>query len=236
MNLSSLQTEISRKLNDTAMDRWVAGTLLDRINHIQRDIVIRTKCLRDVGLDSVVAGTNEYALPTGYLDMLRVLVNGKEVGGVEKHELDMLAAGDWSLINGTPQQYYIDVDPDNSKIGLFPNPVAGDAGTNNLKMYYVRAPTDLSASTDIPFNIGTATTSNLLVAHHMTIVYGAAAMCLEDNIADPSSKLKRDEFMMEYERGLAKINDIFDNPSDQKMHMMGGRYWGGKSGEVLWTE
>ncbi len=236
MNLSSLQQEIARKLNDTNNDRWTAAILTDRINHIIRDVVVRTKCLRDVGLDSIVAGTAEYAAPTGYMDMIRVLVNGKDLTYKDKNELDLLTSEDWTGTNGTPQFYYLDVDPDNSKVGLYPNPQSGDVGTNNLKMYYVRAPVDLSGATDIPFNIGTATTSNLLVPHHYTIVYGAAAMCLEDNLIDPSTKAKRDEFQMEYERGLAKISDIFNNPSDRQMHMMGGRYWNTNTGKIPWTE
>lgn len=236
MTLTGLQTEIARKLNDTDNARWTTAILLDRINHIIRDIVLRTKCLRDVGQSSIVSGTAEYALPTGYLDMIAVTLNGIDLQYRDKNELNLLSNSDWTTLNGTPKSYYVDIDPDNSKIGMFPNPQAGDVGTNNLKMYYVRAPVDLSAATDIPFNIGTATTSNLLVAHHYTIVYGATAMCLEDNIVDPSTKIKHDQFMMEYERGLAKIADIFNNPSDRMMTMAGGRFWKTNTGKVPWTE
>ena len=94
MNLSSLQTEISRKLNDTSNDRWSTTILTSRINLIIRDIVLRTKCLRETGTDSIIANQQEYALPSGYVDMIRVTLDGKELTYVDKKELDMEAGID----------------------------------------------------------------------------------------------------------------------------------------------
>ena len=234
MNLSSLQTEISRKLGDISQDRWNATILTARINHIIRDIVLRTKCLRETGTDSVVAGTQEYALPSGYIDMIRVTLDGEELVYVDKKELDMESGIDWTTKSGTPTRYYIDIDPDNSRVGLVPNPDA--SGSSNLKYFFVKNPTDLSGSTDIPFNNDTVTTSNLLVPHHMTIVYGAAAMCLEDSISDPGTIAKLNEYLSKYEEGIRKIYDIFNNPTDRLWTMKGGRNWGQSAVRLIWNE
>lgn len=120
-----------------------------------------------------MSGTAEYALPTDLLDVMRVAHNGLKIEGVSQYELDVLYNSDWTDDTGTPAKYYIDLDPNNKKIHLFPIPTAGDAGTNNLVIEYLKIPPTLTNDSSVPFDSHT-----LLAPYHDAISYGAASSLL----------------------------------------------------------
>lgn len=112
-------------------------------------------------------------MPTDILDVIRVAHNGKKLERTSEYDLDVRLNQDWSDDEGTPALYYVDLDPNNKKIVLYPIPQTADAGTDNLVMEYVKLPPLLASDSSVPLDSHT-----LLAAYHDAIAYGAAASLL----------------------------------------------------------
>jgi len=219
MNLGTIKTFMGRLLSDTRSTRWTAAIKLDAINRAQDRFVLDTRCLKDVKLDSAVADTYEYDLPTDILHIERVVHKGLELIRKSKNYIDSQSSSDWSDDIGTPKYYYADLDPDNKYIRVYPIPQAGDAGANNIEIDYIKDPADLSADSDTPLN-----SHSLLAIYHPAIAYKAAYELLGMSVSAQNIE-KMNRFDYEYNKLVDHcINTWKDNEESTPLRMAGGRY------------
>lgn len=218
MNSGELNTFTGRLIGDPKATRWTATKKKDAHNRAQIEFVLDTECLVDSSTDSIVSGTYEYSLPSTLLLMKRVTVNGLDLRRRSRGFIDSYTADDWSDDTGTPKYYYVDADPDNKKIRLYPIPQDADAGTNNLVMEFIKIPTELDATSDIPLGGHT-----LLVPYHKALCYKAAAELLSTEIT-PANLEKIKYYESEYYKTVDRCIGIWRaNTQDMPMRMRGGR-------------
>lgn len=215
-----LVTQIGLLLNDPSNTRFTAAEKQTKIQAAQEKFVADTRCLKDVSNVSVVADTASYDLPTDVMDIERVALSGIELRRISKFELDRLTGANWSADDGTPGYYYVDLDPNNKKIYLYPVPQSGDAGTDNLVIEYVKIPPTLSTGTSVPLDAHT-----LLTPYHMALAYKAAYDLL---VADPTQEnlLRASAFLKEYTKLVDDCVNLFRHmEEDAPLRMGGGRYF-----------
>lgn len=154
-------------------------------------------------------GTSEYSLPSDIFAVLRVAHKGIKIESVSAYELDVLHNEDWTDDEGTPTKYYVDLDPNNKKLRLFPIPQAGDAGAN-LTLEYIKIPPALSADASVPLDGHT-----LLTPYHDAIAYGAA-MSLLNILPDQASIVMIGQYEKEYVRLVDKCIEFFRGMGEQR--------------------
>lgn len=151
---------------------------------------------------TVVDGTSEYSLPTDIMDVLRVAHKGIKIESLSAYELDLRLNQDWTDDIGTPTNYYVDLDPNNKKLRLFPIPQAADAGAN-LTVEYLKIPPTLSADASVPFDGHT-----LLIPYHDAIAYWAAASLLMVRPDQPALVMSGN-YMNKYQGYVDKCIEAF---------------------------
>lgn len=223
MNLSDLQTFAAELCTDREFQRYSAASHTQVLNHAQEEWNLEAAILKDTVTLTTVDGTRSYALSglTGTpIRFDRVTHKGIELSRRDKAWFDLYASDDWSDDIGTPKQYYIDVsDPDNQNIFLYPIPQSADAGAN-LIVEYVKSPTALSGSTDIPFNSNT-----LMYPYHHGLAYRGAAFLL---LRDPSQEnmIKGSGYLKTSNAILTKVIEVFKSAEKEEPYRLrGGRYW-----------
>jgi hypothetical protein len=188
---ATLTTLTSLLIGDPANSQFSTTQVQDKIQEAQERFVLDTRVLTDNATDSIVDGTSEYNLPSDVLDIKRLAVNGIELDRVSRFQIDLEKAGNWSADAGTPQKFYVDLDPNNKKLRLYPIPQAGDVGTNNIAIEYIKLPPTLSADASVPLDGHT-----LLIAYQNALAYWAAKELLtinpsQENIARFSAYQKK---------------------------------------------
>ena len=197
-------------IGDPSDQRFTAAQKQAEIEKAQEAFVLDTRCLKDVASSSIVAGTYEYNLPSDIFIPLRVAHEGIKLESISAYELDLLFNSDWTDDEGTPTRYFIDLDPNNKKIRLFPIPQAGDVGTNNLTLEYVKIPPTLSADASVPLDGHT-----LLTPYHDAIAYLAAASLL--NIQpDQQALVMIGQYEKKYMALVDKCIEMFRGMGEQR--------------------
>jgi len=230
MNLSSLQSEIGRLLNDPSNSRWIASVLTERINDAQKVIQGFTKALKTIETLTPTANQSAVTLDSDTMDIYRVVVtrsNGDQwpLTGMSREDLDYTYPDwlNWSA--GEPKTWWYNAAA--QTINLVPKPDASNAITNGLQVWEIRSPADLVNSTDIPFD-----SNNQLVPYHDAIVNYVVAKCWQDD-GTPEA-LSKSKFHMsgsmqkpgEFELEIQRILGEFDNPqvpTHIKYRKQGGR-------------
>lgn len=218
-----LVTRVGLLVEDPSNVRWDSTTKISLLNQWQDRFVLDTRALTDVASSSVVAGTQEYDLPSDILSTVRVVLNGIELRQTGKVDIDDNTNSDWTQTTGQPHSYYIDLDPDNLKIGLYPVPTAAEAGSSNLKIEYTKQPTALSASSSVPFNSHT-----LLGLYGEALAYGCAYQLL---LTDPTPEnlARAARYLSEYGVYVAKaINNFRAMRQRKPLRLRGGRFFRGR--------
>lgn len=190
-------------IGDPNNGRFTAEQLQSEIQRWQEQFVLDTKCLIDVAQSSIIADTASYDLPTDILDIVRVAHNGIKLERTSEYDLDVRLNQDWSDDEGTPKLYYVDLDPNNKKIVLYPIPQTADVGTNNLVMEYIKLPPALSSDSSVPLDSHT-----LLAAYHDAIAYGAAASLL-NILPDQQSLIMIGRYEKKYNEAVEKCISTF---------------------------
>lgn len=215
---ANLVTRVGLLIDDPANQRFTAAQVQDELNKAQEQFVLDTECLKDVASTiTVVDGTAEYSLPTDILRVFRVAHKGLKLESISKYELDLLYDSDWSDDEGTPKRYYVDLDPDNKKIHLYPIPQSGDAGAN-LIIEYLKFPAAMTSDSDTPFGAHT-----LLAPYNDAVAYYAARNLL---IINPSQEtlLKASAFEKEYRNLVTECINKFRSMGEQRpMNLYRGR-------------
>lgn len=218
---SSLVSLVNLLVDDVSQQRFTAAQVQAKIQEAQERFVLDTRALRDILSDSTVASQQEYSLPTDILDPIRLSVDGVEMTRISKADLDFLF-GDarWDQTIGTPSHYYVDLDPNNKKFGLYPIPAS--AGSSNIAMEYVKLPPALSGDSDVPLDSHT-----LLAPYHNALAYWAAAELL---VINPSqeSLAKMGAFKKRYDDETSHCIELFKHMEmPQQWRFRGGRYYKG---------
>jgi hypothetical protein len=153
------------------------------------------------------------------LDVRRLAHRGIRLRRVSKFDLDTLFKSDWSDDTGTPEAYFVDLDPNNKKYRLYPIPQAADAGAY-LSVEYIKIPPALTNDTDVPLDSHT-----LLGPYHMALAYWSAAELLKQN-PNEARIAKINLFEREYQKLVTHCEETFKAMGEsQPMRMRGGRYF-----------
>jgi hypothetical protein len=177
----NLVARIGDLIGDPSNVQWTAAQKQAKIDEWQEQFVLDTRALKDVQTTPIVSGTYEYDLPSDVMDILRVSHNGLKLERVSAYDLDVLYDANWADDTGTPTKYFVDLDPDNKKIRVYPIPQSEDA-SYSLIIEYVKMPPALADDTSVPWNSHT-----LMTPYHMAIAYGVAADLLRPRLlADPN--------------------------------------------------
>lgn len=194
---ATLTTLVGLLIDDPSNDAFTTTQVQDKIQEAQERFVLDTRTLRDSVTDTVVANQQEYALPSDVLDVIRASHKGVEIRRISKADLDFSFSDRWDQTTGTPKYFYVDLDPNNKKYGLYPIPLADDAGAN-LAIEYVKLPPTLSSDSSVPLDGHT-----LLAAYHNSLAYWAAKELL---MIRPS------------EENLVRIKQYTDRYTDEISH------------------
>jgi hypothetical protein len=218
MNLSELQAEIGRQLNDPSNQRWAADVLTIRINLAQTIVQGYTNAVKTRESLTPVASTEEVQLDTDTMDIIRVdIMNSsgewKKLNGILRDQLDFEDPNWQQRDDGEPLTYWW--DGTSQIIHLVPAPTSDWAQTNGLRVWEVQKPADLASASDIPFGSNSA-----MIPYHLAVVHWVVAQCFLDD-ATPESIAKARahrsgllERPGEFETQIKRITSKFDAPED----------------------
>lgn len=200
--LSTLNTEIRLRIRDTSSNtsrqRYTDTQITNIINESQRDIINNTWAIEKISTFTTVIGTTYYAYPSDLIVPSRVTANSISIPEVSLITLDSLYENaNWQTVTGIPRYYFIDRAQTN-KIGIFPFPSVVTS-TQSINMHYYAFPTDLSGSSDVPFD----SLSYLYPYHDLIIFYSCYRIFLIEGETD-----KLTAYRGEYEARLKLMNDL----------------------------
>lgn len=216
MNLSSLQAECGRLLNDPNNQRWTTDVLTIRINLAQTEIEGYTSAVKTSETLTPVVGVSALSINAdtmGIVRASRTKATGEVVPfeGMSREELDFQYPNWKQIGNGEPITWFYDAT--NQTINLVPAVDAPNAITNGITVWEARKPADLVNSTDIPFD-----SNNQMIPYHIAIVHWVVAQCWMDDGTPEAlgkSKFHKSGNMLkpgEYENQLGRIMAEFDVP------------------------
>ena len=177
MTLDDLRTQLRIIVKDVNSERWTDTQLTDIINIAQQNVMALTWNV--CGSTSIVTaiGQREYALPLNVYAIQRVTLDNKLITEISIPKLDEDNNWEDSTTEATPTQYYtkryFTPSETNWIMGFDPIP----SSTQTAKIYFNQIPTDMSDSTDIPFE----GEYKLTPYHSILILYSAYWINLIDN-------------------------------------------------------
>lgn len=226
MTLTELQTLVGSLTNDPNHDRYSLTDINTELDNTQGTWNQEIKLIKETTTITVVDGTRRYliSLITGTpLSFPRVTQKGLDLQKRSKAYFDLYST-DWTADIGTPREFCIEAtDPSNLYITLHPTPQSGDAGAY-LVVEAVIAHTTMSASTDVPFMLGTSS-NYLLRPFDFYLAYSASSRLLA---RDPSAtnQAKAAEYLKISSAGKDNIIQVFKAlEAEEPKRMSGGRYW-----------
>lgn len=225
MTLSDLQTLIGALCNDPSHDRYSTSDIGTELDNTMDRWNLEAKILKQTTTITIVDGTRQYALSLitqTPLAFPRVTHKNLDLEKRSKSYFDLYLNSDITLVLGTPTAFYIEAeDPNNQYITVFPTPQSSDAGANLIVEAIVRH-TSMSASTDVPFMLGTVSNS-LLRPYDSGLAYETASRLL---LRDPSqaNSEKSDNYMKVANNVLADVVQVYKNLEHlEPPRMKGGR-------------
>jgi hypothetical protein len=147
--------------------------------------------------------------------------DGIEIRRTSKFDLDISYGSAWgNEPAGTPQYYYVLLEPARINFSLFPKP--DSAGTNNISVEYIKIPDVLTGDSSVPFDSHT-----ILYPYHMAIAYWAAADLLR---VQPTQEaiVMISQYQKQYDKFVSDCIETWTQMGDTTpMRMRGGRYFKG---------
>lgn len=217
----SLQTLLSLLVDDPNDRLFTAAQKQAKLQEAQERFVLDTRALRDILSPALtlVDGTQEYSLPTDVMDIERVSHKGVPLERKSKYELDFLAGGArWDETKGAPIYFYVDLDPNNQKMGFYPIPDSGAAGANT-PVEYVKIPPALSSDSSVPLDGHT-----LLIPYHNALAYWAAKELLWIRPTQ-ENMVKCQHYQQRYEAEVSHCIETFKHMEQSgSWRLMGGLY------------
>lgn len=145
---ADLQTSVIAKLRlDSTADLQKAK---DYLNRAYAETCIETEALQDVTTQALTAGVYSYSLPSAVVRIKQMTITASNGTSRPLVPVSIEQILEWQSQYATPGTAYGDVTHyaliGLSKIILFPTPQAADT----LNLWYVKQPTALSGSSDVP--------------------------------------------------------------------------------------
>ena len=143
---STLSAQIRRELEEPSEAIFSEDSLLFWANESARDIATRAKCIRDWLTAACVVGQEEYAVPSGSLEVIAVFC-GSDTDDNRRRLMrqEVTEWGSLDVANGRPAYYAID----DAYIYLRPAPDAA----YELAFQRYALPTEMAEDTDtVPFD------------------------------------------------------------------------------------
>ena len=138
--VSTLITSARQRLNETSTAFFTDAQLVTYCNEGQKYLVRETKCLEAISTSTSVSGTQNYALPSDFYALRRLLYDGKSVKEVNFLDIDE-ADLDETDISGGSKNFYLW----NGTIYFVPIP---NRNNDTIKIYYYKTPEIITATTD----------------------------------------------------------------------------------------
>ena len=223
-NMGELEDLIADHLNDPEHTRYTIAEI-DRHLDIAQDHWNReVRICRMADTLTTVASQYQYpisSLSTTPLEFIRVTHKGIDLIKRSKDYFDTFTSYDWTTMQGTPKDYFIDLVQSGPYIGLRPVPQGNDAGANLLVEYLGRH-SPMVNPTDTPFTVNGV--QNTLI---LTFLAGLASEVSSDILSHdptPETAIKRKTFADEANKTLSQVVSIYQRlEEDEPWHMRGGR-------------
>lgn len=226
MILSDIQTLTGNLCNDPNHDRYTLSDINIELDNSQNDWNINGKLIKETTTITVVANQRQYLLSliTGTpISFDRITHKGIDLKKRSKAYFDLYGT-DWTQDLGTPVEYCIEgEDPNNLYLTLHPTPQGADAGAN-LVVEAIIGHTSMSASTDVPFMLGTAS-NYLLRPYDWGLCYASASRLLARD-PSPENAAKVGAYRSVSTGVLDDVIQVFKAlEAEEPKRLQGGRYW-----------
>jgi len=144
--VSDIKSAVIRQFGDESSVQITDADIYRWVNQGQLEICRRHRLLKAVVSTNVVAGQKDYTIPNDVLFVQQLLVNNQPVDyrSFEEASTYILENDPNSTATGQPDMWYEWA----GTYTFWPTPDSTSAGTNNLKLYYIKAPTNVTALTD----------------------------------------------------------------------------------------
>jgi len=185
---STIVTYARQKLNALSDSLWSDTEIIENyLYECCMEFSREVKCIENTLTTTTVASTQEYALPSRYLDVLRVTYNGTKLQPISLREYDELTWPNTSTAtSGTPVYYYYFSET----IGLYPVP---DSAVT-LKIWLIQGHD----------TVATASTLEIPIQYHHMLVDGVVAkMCMKE-IGDPRAAFYAQKWAENIEKAKAQ--------------------------------
>lgn len=192
MLVSEIATRVKRQFGDEAGAQITDADIIRWVNDAMMEITRTNNLLQISATTTTVANQAEYDLPVEILSLRTIKYKNIRLIGLSMEDFDTMLADDTA--KGEPQAYYIYA----RKVTLFPAPSVG--GATDLKVFYNRRPTDVTAVGNTP---------EIPVQYHTRIVEYAIAQAaeLDDNLQQYAMK------MGQFKEGIDNLRD--DNTAEE---------------------
>jgi hypothetical protein len=132
------------------------ATLLQFLSDGQREANAQNWLIQSSTTFSLVQGTTEYVMPNDFMATSRVWFfppSGSSYIKLDQTSMDQLDAqsAGWTAATGPPTRYYLDRSSQSIYLGFFPSPSVTNS-TGPVIVYYIQQPTDVTSTSQIPFN------------------------------------------------------------------------------------
>lgn len=218
MDVTALNAEIGRLLNDPNNTRWSTAIILERINLAQTAVLSYTNAVKTKEVLTPIAGTATVSVDTDTIDIVRVHIQNssgewRKLDGIFVDQLDFEDPNWRQREDGEPVRYWW--DGTNQQLNLVPAPSSEWANSNGLEVWEVQNTASLVNPSDVPFASNAA-----MLPYHMAVAYWVAAQCwMDDGTQEALGKSKffrTDDFSRpgKFENEIKKIWAKFDVPQD----------------------
>lgn len=152
--LSRARTFLKDQSTSANRQQFSDAQLLQFASDGQREANAQNWLLQSSYTFTMTGGTTEYAMPSDFMFANRVWYQQPgqayiKLPATSFNDLDAKTSG-WLSSKGTPQAYYIDMSTGTVYMGFYPAPTTASSGP--VIVYYIQNATDLTVTTQQPFN------------------------------------------------------------------------------------
>jgi len=212
VNFEDIYNEIKDAANEktgTDSGRFTDAQYLRKANMVMREICIETECLQSSAVADSVADQLEYSKSSDTAKIKRIEVKGAsdaDYSAVVPVSMETLDSWEQRGIITRPWRDQTADKPSywytRGEVYGF-HPKFSAAITSGIQVFYEEQPTEMTATTDVPFN-----TDTTLYGYHRLIVYGVLA-----NIA-PTLGLDTKYWSEKYENGKAQMKNKLESDDE----------------------
>lgn len=180
MNVADIISRVKRTFGDESGAQITDDDIIRWINDAQNEISQTMKLFETTGVQTTVAGTNDYFLPDTLIDLRAVYYDGQPLDYLSEQEFDehIRRVHESPMDNiGTPRHY----TSWGNKISLYPGPAEG----KTLEIRFICFPVQVTATTDdIP----------LPMRYHMRVLESVLASAYELDENYEAHQMKYQQF------------------------------------------